>query len=117
MRTERLAEYRAMLEGQLAELLGHGEATVHEMAAPGDELTDPNDRATRESDTISELRMRDRDRKLIAKVQEALGRIEDGTFGTCESCGRSISAARLRARPVTTLCIDCKREAELRERA
>jgi hypothetical protein len=57
MRTERLAEYRAMLEGQLAELLGHGEATVHEMAAPGDELTDPNDRATRESDTISELRM------------------------------------------------------------
>jgi DnaK suppressor protein len=116
MRSERLAEFRALLEAQLAELLGHGEATVHEMAEAGDELPDPNDRASRESDTISELRMRDRDRKLIAKVQEALERIDAGTFGLCETCERPISQARLRARPVTTLCIDCKREAELRER-
>jgi DnaK suppressor protein len=116
MRRERLAEYRALLQGQLAELLGHGEATVHEMSARDDELPDPNDRASRESDTMSELRMRDRDRKLIGKVQEALERIDAGTFGVCDGCGRPISAARLRARPVTTFCIDCKREAELRER-
>lgn len=116
MRSDQVSNYRALLEGQLAELLGHGEATVHELTRPGDELPDPNDRATRESDTISELRMRDRDRKLIAKVQEALERLDAGTFGLCETCGRPISAARLRARPVTTLCIDCKREAELRER-
>lgn len=116
MRSERLAEYRSMLEAQLAELLGHGEATVHEMTQPGEELPDPNDRATRESDTISELRMRDRDRKLIAKIEEALARIEEGTFGLCEACERPIAEARLRARPVTTLCIDCKREAERRER-
>ena len=62
MRSERLAEYRSLLQAQLAELLGHGEATVHEMVEGADELPDPNDRATRESDTMSELRMRDRDR-------------------------------------------------------
>jgi DnaK suppressor protein len=116
MRKEQLSRYRSTLEAQLAELLGHGESTVHEMAAGADELPDPNDRASRETDRIQELRLRDRDRKLIGKVQEALARIDAGTFGRCESCGGVIAPARLRARPVTTLCIECKREAELRER-
>jgi DnaK suppressor protein len=116
MRRAELARYRTVLERQLAELLGHGESTVHEMATGGDELPDPNDRATRESERIQELRLRDRDRKLIGKVQEALARIDTGTFGRCESCSRAIAPARLRARPVTTFCIECKRDAELHER-
>jgi DnaK suppressor protein len=116
MRRQQLTRYRETLEQQLAELVGHGESTVHEMVSGGDELPDPNDRASRESERNQELRMRDRDRKLIAKVQEAIARIDAGTFGRCEACGAAISAARLRARPVTTLCIDCKRESELRER-
>jgi DnaK suppressor protein len=117
MRRHELSRVRSMLQGQLAELLGHGAETVHEMAGQaGEELPDPNDRASREADRTHALRLRDRDRKLIAKIEEALGRIDAGTFGRCESCGGRISPARLKARPVTTLCIDCKREAEQRER-
>jgi len=63
------------------------------------------------------LRIRDRERKLIIKIQEALDRIEDGSFGVCETCGEEISQKRLEARPVTTQCIDCKSEAEQREKA
>ncbi len=109
--------YRRELTAQLASLLGHGETTVHEMMGRAQEDTpDPNDRASLETDRTAALRLRDRDRKLIAKIQEALSRIEAGTFGICESCGGPIGTARLRARPVTTLCIDCKREAERLER-
>jgi DnaK suppressor protein len=109
--------YRKELTSQLASLLGNGEDTVHQMMdrSPED-LPDPGDRASLETDRSHSLRLRDRDRKLISKIKEALQRIEDGTFGVCESCGGRIGAARLRARPVTTLCIGCKREAELRER-
>ncbi len=117
MRRLQTARYRDQLEAQLAELTQHGTATVHEMVGDTEELPDPNDRATRESTLNSELRMRDRDRKLISKIQQALQRIDAGTFGLCTSCGEPIGAARLRARPVTELCIDCKREAEQRERS
>jgi DnaK suppressor protein len=108
--------YRAQLETQLAALVGQGAATVHHMVENGDGIPDPNDRATREEDRNWSLRLRDRDRRLIGKIEEALARIESGTFGTCESCGQDISAERLRARPVTTLCIHCKTAAERRER-
>ncbi len=118
MRKQELARIRAKLEAQLAGLLGEGAEMVHRMSAPDDgELPDPNDRASRETDTNRALRLRDRDRKLIAKVEEALARLDAGRYGLCESCGGRISPARLKARPVTTLCIDCKREAEQRERA
>jgi len=118
MRKQERERYRARLSAQLAELVGQGAHTVHEMLdQPAEELPDPNDRASREADLGWELRLRDRDRKLIAKVKEALERIDDGTFGLCATCGGQISPARLRARPVTTLCIDCKREAERRERS
>ncbi len=117
MRKITTTRYRKELTAQLASLLGHGENTVHEMMDRAQEdIPDPNDRASLETDRTAALRLRDRDRKLIAKIQEALGRIEAGTFGICDSCGGSIGAARLRARPVTTLCIDCKREAEKLER-
>ena len=117
MRKQELMRYRRKLEAQLAELAQHGSATVHGIMDRGEELPDPNDRASRESELESELRMRDRERKLIPKIRQALSRIEAGTFGLCVSCGQPIPPARLRARPVTDLCIECKRESELRERA
>jgi DnaK suppressor protein len=117
MRKQDFARFRKDLEAQLASLTAQGAVTVHEMGDTDEELPDPNDRATRESDRAKELRLRDRDRKLMEKIQVALRRIDEGTFGICDSCGQRIDLARLRARPVTTLCIECKREAELRERA
>jgi DnaK suppressor protein len=117
MRKNETQRYRKDLATQLASLLGHGEETVHQMMErPQEDLPDPNDRASLETDRAHALRLRDRDRKLISKIKEALERIEAGTFGICESCGGRIGSARLRARPVTTLCIDCKREAERQER-
>ncbi|HTP24124.1 MAG TPA: RNA polymerase-binding protein DksA [Anaeromyxobacteraceae bacterium] len=116
MRKQELARFRRELESQLAHLSHHGAETVHGMVDGNEELPDPNDRASRESELESELRMRDRDRKLITKIEQALARIDAGTFGQCVSCGQPIAPARLRARPVTDLCIDCKRESEQRER-
>jgi DnaK suppressor protein len=117
MRKQEVARYRKELSAQLTSLLVHGGEMVHDMVARDDGLVpDPNDRATAEADRIQVLRMRDRDRKLIPKIRAALQRIDEGTFGTCESCGGRISAARLKARPMATLCIGCKREAELYER-
>jgi DnaK suppressor protein len=116
MRKAELIRYRHALEEQLAALAQHGAATVHELVSEKEELPDPNDRATREEDLREELRLRDRDRRLAAKIQEALARIDAGTFGRCAACGGPIPPARLRARPVTELCIDCKRDAESAER-
>jgi DnaK suppressor protein len=117
MRKRDTEHYRQVLEAQLAELAGHGARAVHELAGdPGEEIPDPSDRATVEEERSGSLRLADRDRKLLGKVQEALARLEAGTFGQCTRCGRSIAAARLRARPVTDLCIDCKTELEGKER-
>lgn len=117
MRKGERERYREILQGQLQELIGHGSQAVHEMSGePGDELPDPSDRATAEEERNWSLRLRDRDRKLAAKIEAALARLEDGTFGLCTRCGRPISAERLRARPVTDLCIQCKTETEQRER-
>jgi DnaK suppressor protein len=117
MRNREVQRYRTLLEEQLAELVGHGAQAVHTMVGDGvDEIPDPNDRATVEEERNGLLRMRDRDRKLIGKIQGALARLEAGTFGKCTACGGAIAAARLRARPVTDLCIDCKTEAERAER-
>jgi DnaK suppressor protein len=117
MRSREVDRYRSVLRGQLAALVGTSEQTVHEMAGvEREENPDPNDRATVEEGRNWSLRLRDRDRRLIAKIEEALARLETGTFGKCTRCGRPISAARLRARPVTDLCIDCKTEAERAEK-
>jgi DnaK suppressor protein len=117
MRKREFEHYRSVLEGQLAALVGHGEQAVHDMVGEGgDEIPDPNDRATLEERRNWALRLRDRDRKLIGKIQDALARLDAGTFGKCSACGGPISPARLRARPVTDLCIDCKTEAERAER-
>jgi DnaK suppressor protein len=118
MRRREVERYRTVLESQLSTLVGHGELAVHEMSGVGgEEIPDPNDRATVEEERNWSLRLRDRDRRLIGKIQEALARLDAGTFGTCTTCGRAIAAARLRARPVTDLCIGCKTEAERGERS
>ncbi len=116
MRQAELARYRHRLEEQLQALAQHGAETVRDLVAEKEGLPDPSDRATREEDLREELRLRDRDRKLAAKIEQALSRIQDGTFGRCQACGGHIAPARLRARPVTELCIDCKRDAEGGER-
>ncbi|HET6413452.1 MAG TPA: RNA polymerase-binding protein DksA [Anaeromyxobacter sp.] len=117
MRRREVERYREVLQGQLDALIGHGSQAVHEMAGEeGEELPDPSDRATVEEERNWSLRLRDRDRKLIGKLQDALARLDAGTFGQCTRCGRPIGSARLRARPMTDLCIDCKTEAERLER-
>ena len=79
-------------------------------------FADPNDRASQESDMALELRNRDRERKLIKKINETIGKIEAEDYGYCESCGVEIGLKRLEARPTATLCIDCKTLDELREK-
>lgn len=108
--------FKNVLMEEMRTLLEEAGKTVSEMTSDNTNFPDPNDRATQESDRNFELRIRDRERRLINKIKEALQRIEDGTFGVCEMCGDDISEARLKARPVTTLCIDCKIEQEKKEK-
>lgn len=116
MDAEKIEYFRAVLNEEMKSLLGEAGKTVTEMNTDAASFPDPTDRATQESDRNFELRIRDRERKLMNKVKEALERLENGDFGVCEECGEEISDARLKARPVTTLCIDCKMEAEKKER-
>ncbi len=111
-----LAEFKLLLQGQMDALLQDAGKTVSGMTEEKTNFPDPTDRASLESDRNFELRIRDRERKLINKIREALERIEDGIFGLCESCEEEIGVERLRARPVTTLCIDCKTEQERQEK-
>ncbi|MBI5904322.1 MAG: RNA polymerase-binding protein DksA [Deltaproteobacteria bacterium] len=107
---------REELQRQLDELMAGAERTVVDMTTVGEEnFPDPTDRALLESNRNFTLRLRDRDRKLLAKIKEAIKRIEAGTFGTCDGCGGEIEEKRLIARPVTSLCIDCKTVAEEEE--
>jgi RNA polymerase-binding transcription factor len=115
MKKERLAYFRELLTERLKVLLNEAEKTVTGMTNDKNTFPDPTDRANLETDRNFELRIRDRERKLILKIQEALARIEQGTFGICEECGEEISEERLKARPVTTLCIECKTKAEAEE--
>ena len=116
MDSDKLEHYRQILNEELRTLLGEAGKTVSEMTAETVNFPDPTDRATQESDRSFELRIRDRERKLINKIKEALERIDQGEFGICELCGEDISEGRLKARPVTTLCIDCKIEEERKEK-
>ena len=118
MDQEKLLFFKGVLEGRLHALVEEAEKTCFNMREDGKEdFPDPTDRASLESDRNFLLRIKDRERKLIMKVKEALDRIDDGAFGVCESCGKPISEKRLIARPVTTQCIDCKTEEEKRERS
>jgi len=117
MLTKKKKEYfRKLLNERLEQLLQEASKTVSGMTDQGDNFPDPTDRAALESDRNFLLRIRDRERKLIVKIKEALERLDNGTFGICEACGEEISEKRLKARPVTTLCIECKKKQETEEK-
>ncbi|MBF0199774.1 MAG: RNA polymerase-binding protein DksA [Desulfamplus sp.] len=109
--------FKNLLTERLSDLLSHADSTVTGMTTPKDNFADPTDRASHEAERNFELRIRDREHKLIKKIKQAMTRIENKTFGTCETCGEDISIPRLKARPVTTQCIDCKTREETMEKA
>ncbi|MDA8095360.1 MAG: RNA polymerase-binding protein DksA [Betaproteobacteria bacterium] len=108
--------FRKILEDWKAELSQDIDRTVHTMQDEATIFADPNDRASQESDMALELRNRDRERKLIKKIEETIAKIDADDYGYCESCGVEIGLKRLEARPTATLCIDCKTLDELREK-
>ena len=109
--------FKDLLTKRLEELLSQAGDTVSGMTAPKENFPDPTDRASLEADRNFMLRIRDREAKLIKKIKKTLDRIEKGTFGICESCGDEISINRLKARPVTTQCIECKTKEEALEKS
>ncbi len=117
MKKKDVKYFEDFLRDRLQELLSQADDTVSGMTEQKENFPDPTDRATLESDRNFMLRIRDREHKLIKKIKKALERIENGTFGICESCGEEISIERLKARPVTTQCIECKTKEEAFEKA
>lgn len=117
MDDNKLDFFRNELENKKREILDEAGKTMNEMTDQTSNVPDPNDRATIESGRSFELRIRDRERKLLSKIDEAIARIDEGTFGICEDCDEEIGLKRLEARPVTTLCIDCKTAQETQEKS
>jgi len=116
MEEKDLLLFKKRLEEMKAEIDSDVEQTLNEMTSHTGNIPDPNDRATVESDRSFELRIRGRERKLMDKIEEALLRIDDGTYGVCAGCGEDIAVKRLEARPVAKFCIDCKTRQEQREK-
>ena len=110
------AHFKKMLSALKAELSQDIDRTVHEMQVDATVFADPNDRASQESDISLELRNRDRERKLIKKIDETIARIDKDDYGYCENCGIEIGLKRLEARPTATLCIYCKTLEEQKEK-
>ncbi len=117
MKKKALDTFRKQLIEKRDDILKEAERTLAELNDHSGNIPDPNDRASAESGRNFELRIRQREQRLLSKIQEALQRIEDGEFGECESCGELIGLKRLEARPVTTLCIDCKTTQESKEKS
>jgi DnaK suppressor protein len=115
MEQEDIEFFRHLLNQRMKELRSEAGRTVENMDED-ENFPDPSDRATLESNRNSELRIRDRERKLIFKIQEALQRLDSGEFGICAECSEEIGIERLKARPVTTFCIACKSSQEIREK-
>ena len=116
MNPKQLDHFRQIMNEIKAGLGKDIDRTVHTMQDEATVFADPNDRATQESDMGLELRNRDRERKLIKKINEMLAKIDAGEYGYCDNCGVEIGLNRLEARPTATLCIDCKTLDEIRER-
>lgn len=108
--------FRAILLAWKKELMEEVDRTLHYLQDEAANFPDPNDRASQESDFTMELRTRDRERKLIKKIEESISAIGNDEYGYCESCGCEIGVRRLEARPTATLCIDCKTLDEIREK-
>ena len=116
MSDKQFKHFRDILGAWKTELMFEVDRTVHHMQDEAANFPDPNDRATQESEFGLELRTRDRERKLLKKINETLEKIDEEDYGYCEACGVEIGIRRLEARPTATLCVDCKTLAELKEK-
>ena len=116
MNDKQVQHFRNILLAWKRELMEEVDRTVHHMQDDAANFPDPNDRATQESEFSMELRARDRERKLIKKIDESMRNLDNDEFGYCEACGVEIGVKRLEARPTATLCIDCKILDEIREK-
>ncbi|WED22373.1 RNA polymerase-binding protein DksA [Vibrio sp. JC009] len=116
MSPEQMAHFTKILEAWRNQLMEEVDRTVHHMQDEAANFPDPVDRASQEEEFSLELRNRDRERRLIKKIEKTLNKIEEDEFGFCESCGVEIGIRRLEARPTADLCIDCKTLAEMKER-
>jgi DnaK suppressor protein len=116
MSAKQLRHFENILASWKSELMNEVDRTVHHMQDEAANFPDPNDRATQESEFGLELRTRDRERKLLRKIDAALARIEDGTYGFCDETGEEIGLKRLEARPVATLCVEAQERREMAER-
>ena len=115
MKNKDLEYFRKILDRWLDDLFKQADATITELHELTVKAIDPLDQASLESTGSFNLRIRERESRLIGKINQSLARIEDGTFGICDMCGEKISLQRLKARPVTTFCIDCKKIMEAHE--
>ena len=111
-----LAHFEAILKAWREELTDETSRTVNNIQDETANHPDPSDRASQETDMVLELRGRDRDRKLIKKIESSISQLSFGDFGYCENCGEEIGFKRLEARPTASLCIDCKTLDEIREK-
>ena len=116
MNDKQTAHFKDILLAWKRGLMEEVDRTVHHMQDDAANFPDPNDRATQESEFSMELRARDRERKLIKKIDESIRNLDNKDFGFCEACGVEIGIKRLEARPTATLCIDCKVIDEIREK-
>ncbi len=116
MSSKQLTHFEDILSLWKSELMNEVDRTVHHMQDEAANFPDPNDRATQESEFGLELRTRDRERKLLRKIDSALIRIEDGSYGFCDETGEEIGLQRLEARPVATLCVEAQERREMAER-
>jgi DnaK suppressor protein len=116
MSPDQIEHFRSILLHWKEELMSEVNRTVHHMQDEASNFPDPTDRATQESDFSLELRTRDRERKLIKKIDESIAMLDAGDYGYCEACGVEIGIKRLEARPTASQCIDCKTLDEIREK-
>ena len=116
MNDEQIEHFRGILLNWRGELVDEVTRTVSHMKDEAANFPDPADRATQEEEFSLELRTRDRERKLIKKIDSTLDRLQNDDFGYCDACGIEIGIQRLEARPTATMCIDCKTLAEIKER-
>jgi DnaK suppressor protein len=116
MNEQQKAHFRKILGSWKLELMEEVDSTIHHLREEPSNFADPSDRASQEEEFSLELRTRDRERKLIKKINEALELIEEDDYGYCDACGIEIGIRRLEARPTASLCIDCKTLAEIKEK-
>ncbi|MCP4041981.1 MAG: RNA polymerase-binding protein DksA [Gammaproteobacteria bacterium] len=116
MNEKQLEHFRQILLSWKKQLMQEVDRTVHHMQDDAANFPDPNDRASQESEFALELRTRDRERKLIRKIDKTLANMDSGEYGHCDTCGVAIGVKRMEARPTATMCIDCKQLEEIREK-